>query len=307
MIACMLAAAGFSAADAMSRMRYRRRRELRERLGERYLRTLVRNLYGDGCEAFPETDRRGARMLLAEIVAALCTVTCGYDRSRMQRIVESEGLDELLLREVRRGGRYRRVRGLRLMARMPLGSGALDRVGRLRGDRDVRICKLLIRMNHAPEGIVSELEQYREPLTPFEFSEAFATLRYGVVPVAFDSMTGSSNRNVKLLGFFIVRHLGAEEAADMLYEHLSSPLPEIREAAMLTLSSLRLPLSDPNVVAAVVAMDDRARRRLYRRLVADGYSLRALAPLTISEGGETGRYVERMIRSYKKTIPRPSL
>ena len=206
-------------------------------------------------------------------------------------------------------GRWGRAHCLRLLACLPLSEESFLRALRLRdgGCDYLRLCKLLLRINQSPEDMVREIEKYPGPLSALGLSEVMSMLRRSSSRVEYESMILSDNRNVKLLGLLIVRLFGAEEAADLVYGQVTSESEDIRLAALLTLSSLRLPLNDPGVVAAVVAMCDADRRRLYRRLVADGYSLRALKPLTVAEGGETGRYIERMIRSYKRSIPRPVL
>ena len=52
--------------------------------------------------------------------------------------------------------------------------------------------------------------EFARPFTVYEVSEVMATLRRGVLPVAYEPLLDSSDRNLRIVGLNIVRQFGIE-------------------------------------------------------------------------------------------------
>ena len=285
-------------AAALFRRLGRRREAWRRRLSTLYLRSLVACCGGrpERC-GFPLIDRPGARMALVEAMAGLQSVTCGCEAAVLRSISRRYGLEELLLRKLRRPFADRR-RLLALLALLPLHratAGRLDRYAVSR-QREVRFYALMARLAADPDGALTRLRDFADPLTPFECSEVMTLVRRGVLPLSYEKLLRAPETNLRRLGVRIVRHFGIERAVPQLLLLASDPL--LRREVLETLCDLHMPFRGA-AVRAGRALTDEERRSLLRRAAYEGYALSGIEQLL---RGDERRDFERMAATYKSSV-----
>ena len=210
---------------------------------------------------FPGIGRVGARHALAEVLSRLAASTYGLDNRPLRRIVRENGLESYLLRRIRRTRGYRR---------------AFDPTMALR--------------------LVGE---FARPFTVYEVSEVMATLRRGVLPVAYEPLLDSSDRNLRIVGLNIVRQFGIEEAERQLRGIVRNGPQELAREAVYTLCALHRPLARREVADFVRGMNAADRKALLRSMAREGYSARAVGALS----PEPERaYYRSLVDSYKCRI-----
>lgn len=163
---------------------------------------------------FPGIGRVGARHALAEVLSRLAASTYGLDNRPLRRIVRENGLESYLLRRIRRTRGYRRAYYLLLLSRLPLEAQTDAAVARYTASRNpyVSFYALMTRLAFDPTMALRLVGEFARPFTVYEVSEVMATLRRGVLPVAYEPLLDSSDRNLRIVGLNIVRQFGIEEA-----------------------------------------------------------------------------------------------
>ena len=255
---------------------------------------------------FPRLRESGARRLLAEIAGELSSVLYGRERDRIARLVRREGIDRFLLARAARSCGSNRARWLRTLSALPLGERTQRLVERYEydADREVRFSALVCRIAHHPDTVKHAVETYAFPLDTLEVTEIALLLRDRFVPENTAlGLLDSAARPGRLLGLAVVRLLGMREAVPAVYRLCTGPDPAVRFPALSTLSDLHASLDDPRVVRAVSDLSEPLRRRFYRRVVAEGYSLHALRKfLELERDGFLCEYLRRLVISRKRML-----
>lgn len=285
-------------------LRLRREAGRDDILRRRYLRIAMCALHADdgAVPRFPMLHRAGARLLLAETLAGIVTMTYGLDGTVLRRIVEAYGLDEWLLRRVQRSRGYRRARYLSLLAALPADEAIAGRVVRYGKSRcrSVRFQALLAGLAADPTSAVRRMEEYAEPFSAAEVAQILALLRRGMLPVAYEPLVMSPCGNLRRVGLCVVRQFGIEEAEPRLLRIVADEAASTLSAeALYTLCSLRRPLIRREVRDRVGRMDASERRALIRYMARENYSPRFLH--RIFDEGEC-LYYETIVRSYKRIL-----
>lgn len=278
-----------------------RRRTSDEAIRERMLRSLMGLLLDAGEPVFAPAGRRG-RLLMAETMAALAEMSCGLDRERLRKVVERYGLDEELLRRGRLTGGYRRARALALLARLPLDTGVVARLGRdlTSRRREVRFAALTVCLAADPDSAAERLASTGDILSPREVAEVMTFVRRGELTFDWEAFVAAPERNLRAVGLALVREFFIEEAADDLFRLIGEEADESLAAeAVRTLCALQQPLEERTVIRRIASMNPSARRRLARHLASEGYSAGALVPLF---GEEESRPEASLVESYKCTL-----
>lgn len=284
---------------------HRRRRRSRDRvLRGKYLHIVMLALIydGDGAPHFPMIRRAGARMLLAETLARLSSVTYGLDTSPVRRIVAGYGLDTWLLRRIRFTRGYRRAHCLALLARLPLDDSAGVRAARYSRSRNryVRFYALMAQLAAEPAMSLRLIKRYEYPFSACEQGEILAMLRRGMLPIAYEPLLVSPNRNLRMVGLGIVRQFGIEEAEQLLLRMAAADeVPELGREALYTLCSMRRPLTRPQVAMRLAVMSTPERRALQRYMAQEEYAPEDMCWLF----DECDRlYYESLVHSYKRCL-----
>ena len=222
---------------AVGRMRRRRRRGRDAVLQRKYLHIVMLALFSGGEETprFPLLRRAGARRLLIETVGRLVAATYGLDPAPLRRIVVQYGLDGWLLRRIRFAQGYRRARYLMLLSRLPAGDGIGAEAARYMRSRNryVRFYALMTQLAAEPATSLRRMAEYDYPFSACEVSEIMAMLRRGLLPIAYEPLVGSPNRNLRMVGLGIVRQFGIEEAERLLLAMVARErVPELGREAL---------------------------------------------------------------------------
>lgn len=270
----------------------------------RYLHIVMMALMaGDGSTPrFPMIRRMGARLLLAETLAGVVGVTYGLDARPLRRIVEDNNLDTWLLHRVRRAQGYRRARLLSLLAALPAGGDVAAEAGRYLRSRNryVRFYALMTQLAAEPSTALRLMAEYPHPFSACEVAEIMAVLRRGMLPIAYEPLVLSSNRNLRKVGLNIVRQFGVEEAEECVLRVVSRDAGgELGYEALYTLCALRRPLARREVADCIATMKPARRRALLRFMAQEGYAPRALQKL-LDEREKP--YYESLVQSYKRCL-----
>lgn len=303
---CLAASVAFlcSGAAVVRRLRNGRRQRRDELLARQYLHIVVLSLMSDEADepCFPRINTAGGRLVLSETLARLVSSTYGLDAEPLHRILVRAGLQEYLLRRAHRSQGYRRARYLSLLSRLPIDRAAAASAERYTGDahRAVRFYALMVQLAADPSLAFHLIAAYPDALSAFELSEVMSMLRRGVLPVAYEPLIESPNRNLKSLGMAIVRQFGIEEAEENLLRIAASEeAGELGREALYTLCSMRRPVVRREVIHRVKRMSAPERKALLRYMALEGYSEAALGSLF---SGEETPYFESIVLSYKRCL-----
>lgn len=291
---------GLLAAGALRRRRRSRDAVLRTR----YLQVVMMSLMSREASVprLPLIRRAGARRLLAQTVGGVVGATYGLDIVPLRRIVAEYGVDEWLLRRIRRVSGFRRARYLALLAQLPSDADVVSRIARFARSRNpyVRFHALLVRLVADPSTALRLMAEYPSPFTSWEVSEIMSVLRRGMLPIAYEPLLTAPERNLRCIGLGIVRQFGIEEAERHLLRIVArDAVPELGCEALYALCSMRRPLTPELVSARIAALEPFRRKSLLRYMAAEGYSPAALEKLF---DRQERPYYESLVLSYKRTL-----
>ena len=242
--------------------------------------------------------RAGSRLLLAETLAGIATMTYGLPPGVLSGIASRYRLDEWLLRRARYAQGYRRARYLALLSALPVADGVAERVvryGRSR-NRYVRFYALMTRLAAEPAAALHRMSDCGWDFSECEVAEIVALLRRGMLPIAYEPLVTAASSNLRRVGLSIVRQFGIEQAEPLLLGMLAGA--EGREA-LRALCALRQPLGRTEVSGCVGRMASGERRALMRYMARAGYSPAELRQLF--DRTECA-YYETLVRSHKRCL-----
>lgn len=297
-------AAGLLGLRAVEIVRSRQQQGFRSVLRRRYLHIVMAALSAGGYDVprFPLLRRAGSRLVLAETLAGIVSMTYGLDVGLLRQVVAHYGLDRWLLRRVRYAQGYRRARYLALLAALPVGEDVPARVvryGRSR-NRYVRFYALMTRMAAEPAAALRRMADHAVPFSDTEVAEIMTFLRRGALPVAYEPLVASPSFNLRRVGLSIVRQFGIEDAEPLLLRMVGGEgAPALADEALRTLCVLRRPLVRPQVCGFVGRMDAARRRALMRCMAQCSYSPQVSARLF--DDAESV-YYDAIVRSYKRCL-----
>ncbi|MFQ7386619.1 MAG: hypothetical protein ACLRM8_01975 [Alistipes sp.] len=127
-----------------------------------------------------------------------------------------------------------------------------------------------------------------------------AMLRRGLLPIAYEPLVGSPNRNLRMVGLGIVRQFGIEEAERLLLAMVARErVPELGREALYTLCSMRCSLRRREVAGRIASMSRAERKALMRYMAREGYAPAVLRRLF---DDRERPYYESLIHSYKRSL-----
>lgn len=279
---------------------YRRRREAFVR--NKFLHSVLW-VYFSGDEETAGADffvRRGKR-ILAECIADLAGSTVGLDPEPIRRIVRELGIEEFLLRRARWSLSYRRAYYLQLLSKIPVSKRGYREAARYLHDRNrhVRFCAMSVRMAFDAERQFAALAEYPDKLSYFELAELVMRLRHQGMPVDYEALFASPNRNLQKLAMGVVWHYGLTDAEDELVRILSKENPEESAGVLYILCALRCSVAREEVARFISEMKPEWRKALLRYMARQGYSVNALRVFIPDD--ERNYYVS-LVDSYKLNV-----
>lgn len=247
---------------------------------------------------------RRSRMALAEAIYIVVSHTYGSDNAPLRSHVEQTHLDRFIMRRLRFAHGAQRARLLMMMSALPSCRYSVEHFSRYAHSRDsdVRISTLCLTLAINPTLAIRSIAQLEYTLTPYDISRIVALLRRGILPIAYEPLLASENRNLRMLGLAIVRSFGIEIAERQLHNIIVKESDHaLVSETIYTLASLSRPLHHARIRDRVEQMNATERKSLCRHLSAEGYSLPAVRGL-FSE--EESSYAETLINSYKRALAR---
>lgn len=256
------------------------------------------------CDISPKANTPQRRMALAEAIYTVMSHTYYNDISPLRKIVEKSHLENFLWRRIRLYNGTYRARLLLLTSAIPLRKITAEMLSsHLRSkDDDIRISALTSMLAATPTTAIHTIAQMEFPLSPFDLARIIALLRRGILPIAYEPLLSSENRNLRMLGLSIVRNFGIESAERRLHQIISTERDtEIITHTLYTLASLGRSLSHTRIRERLASMTATKRMELCRHLCIEGYSLGSVK--TLFNDSEVN-YAERVINSFKRQLGR---
>ena len=176
-----------------------------------------------------------------------------------------------------------------------LRGDCIERIVFIGHECHLTINPIIINPDHAV-GYIAEIER---PLSLCEVAEATSTLLASTCPIAYTPLLSSRNRNLQLMGLYLVYHFGFVDAEHLVRRALNSKEPTIANLALHTLCSICGNMRTPSVVAHFEQITPRYRRVIMRHAVQSCYSPSSVAHLFTQE--EQREFMAR-ISSYKCSI-----
>ena len=233
--------------------------------------------------------------------------TYGNDVEQLRTITEQNKLAGLLLRHTKRSHGAKRAHILMLLSTIPITDEIITKIERYTHsrDKDVRMSALTAILAAKPSAAIQTIASLEFDLSPFDTTRIIALLRRGLLPIAYEPLLASTNRNLRILGLAIVRSFGIEIAEKRLHKIITTEedISVINET-IYTLASMGRPLGHTKIRERLAAMPAHKRKELCRHLTVEGYSLSAVQSLFTERESV---YAESLINSYKRALARTSI
>lgn len=289
---------------AIVQQKYRHRRSaFRTRLCESYIRQIVKMIFSEECcDIYPAPDNATNRWALAEAIYTTMSHTYGTDTIVVRELLRRYRLDTFLQQRIKWSSDPRKAHILMLMSAIPSDTASTQILRRYfhSSNRHIRISALLATLAADPSRAITTISAVDFKLSPLDIARIIGLLRRGLLPIAYEPLLLSSNRNLQMLGLSIVRNFGIEIADKQLQNMIATATDaDVVHEAIYTLSSLGHSLGRTKVRERLSTMTPRRRKQLCRHLTQAGYSLAALQCLF--SPSET-RHSESIIKSYKRNI-----
>ena len=247
------------------------------------------------------------RMALAEAIYVVMSHTYGNDVEQLRTIVEQNRLAGLLLRRIKRSHGAKRAHILMLLSTIPITDEIITKIEHYTHsrDKDIRMSALTAILAAKPSAAIQTIASLEFDLSPFDTTRIIALLRRGLLPIAYEPLLASANRNLRILGLAIVRSFGIEIAEKRLHKIITTEedISVINET-IYTLASMGRPLGHTKIRERLAAMPAHKRKELCRHLTVEGYSLSAVQALFTERESV---YAESLINSYKRALARTSI
>ncbi len=248
------------------------------------------------------THSTASRIALAEAIYTVVSHTYNNAPEALLQVARQNRLEETLLRQIHLSRGARRAHLLMLLSAIPCNSDIFSELYDYihSRDRDIRISALTAALAANPSVAIRTIATFEFDLSPFDIARIIALLRRGLLPIAYEPLLASENRNLRGLGLSIVQSFGIEIAEKHLHKIITSEQDSsIIKQTIYTLASLGRPLGHTRIRERLAAMPARRRKELCRHLTVEGYSLSSVRTLfTECES----RYAESLINSYKRAL-----
>ena len=275
-------------------------------LRDTYIKQIVQFLHSEQSALLCAGSVR-SRLALAEAIYVVMSHTYGNDVELLRTIVEQNKLAGLLLRHTKRSHGAKRAHILMLLSTIPITDEIITKIERYTHsrDKDVRMSALTAILAAKPSVAIQTIAALEFDLSPFDTTRIIALLRRGLLPIAYEPLLASTNRNLRILGLAIVRSFGIEIAEKRLHKIITTEedISVINET-IYTLASMGRPLGHTKIRERLAAMPARKRKELCRHLTVEGYSLSAVQSLFTERESV---YAESLINSYKRALARASI
>lgn len=220
---------------------------------------------------------------------------------RLALLIEVCDLEGKMLRRIDSEVGASRLRLLGSMAWLPLSYRTTEAMSRLLeyGCGTEQFCALSTLVALQPHRAIKLIADYSAPISIYEAATLFAIMRGRGSAIAYSPLLASENRNLQLLGVYIVQHFSLGDAAEYLYKIVGSHDSELSLAALYAIGSIGGDIARSEVFAALGSLTPRQRNSIIGELVLWRYPLEVCHQLLDSE--ECVEF-QRRVNSYKTTI-----
>lgn len=225
----------------------------------------------------------------------------GNALNRLTLIVEVCELDYHLLREIKRGGRKKRMRLLSQLSNLTHATMLAEYAEAYMEDkqRSTRFSAMAALVAARPSRVVRYIARFSEKLSLHEVAVLVRLMRRAGAAIAYTPLLCSPNRNLQLVGVYLCAHFSITDAEPHLQRLTESEDSEVSYQALQTLCSLHGDISTPQVNRALRRLLPHQRMSFVLRAVYNCYSLRSCAHLLTREEQEL--FLQRT-NSYKCRI-----
>ena len=282
------------------------RRQRHSCLRDTYIKQIVSLMRSEQPTPFRVRSVR-KRIALAEAIYIVMSHTYGNDVEQLRAIAEQNNLARLLLRRAKLCRGAKRAHILMLLSTIPLKDEVITKIERYihSRDKDIRMSALTAILAAKPSAAIQTIAALEFDLSPFDTTRIIALLRRGLLPIAYEPLLASTNRNLRILGLAIVRSFGIEIAEKHLHKIITTEEDiSVVNETIYTLASMGRPLGHTKIRERLAAMPAHKRKELCRHLTVEGYSLSAVRSLFTEN---ESIYAESLINSYKRALARATI
>lgn len=279
-----------------------RRRPRQQLLLQRSAGELVQGLLEESPRPLSVEHTVHAQLLLAELVASVHASLYGCAPAPLTRKLEQRGVDRWLVRQVKRSRGLKRAWALKLWGDLPPMPRVEPACEEWLFDPspEVRLSALLVRLSAYPQDALRLVASCDKPMTLCEVSEVLHLLRRRLLPIAYQPLLESRNRNLQRLGLLIVHEFSIEEADEGLLRLIASTEDaELSMAALYTLCALHRPLRGKAIRQCIERLTAAERGVLMRHMAREGYAPAQVKRLWSER--QRVRY-EALVETYKTTL-----
>lgn len=234
--------------------------------------------------SLPPPPRTAAgRQRMAESLFSLTRHLALLDASERERLGRRCSLTHHLLRRAERGGAIVTADALQLLSVIPLSEKRAWRIARLMPlDPIARLYRVVILICHTPDRVVELLRCVSPTLPHHLVPRLVARLEECRIVLPCRELLAADAPLPLLVALWVVARYELTEYESEVCALLDTPDIELRIAALSAMAALGASV-DSRVVEATAAMTIAERRRVLRIFLREGYSARALQPLTEAE------------------------
>lgn len=248
------------------------------------------------------THNDSERMALAKAIYIVTSHTYSTPQPLIAHLAKSQRLERTILQRLRFTNTKHKIMLLNLLSTIPLSSKGLNTISKYinSSNRHIRIAALLAKLASEPTQVMQTLTQIEYPLRSYDTSRIISLLRRGVLPIAYEPLLRSNNRNLIILGIAIVKAFGIEIAENrLLYIIGHNKESTIVDEAIFALSSQGLSLDHNSIRCYLSTLPAERRNEISRHLASEGYSADSLKRLF---SGNEIESAQELINSYKRDL-----
>ena len=244
--------------------------------------------------------RRFMPSVILESVLFVVENVYGGTLTRLALIVEVCEVDFYLLHHLRKARGAVRTLRLSQLSQLAMVGVVVDRSELIvEGDAEENFFAMLTLVASNPEESIRHITRYKRLMSTYEIALLAQTMHRVGAPMAYTPLMSSRNRNLQLLGVYLVEQYLIVDAESHLQQLAESETAEISYAALHALCTVRGDISAPKIARALARLKPLSRLSLLRHAVYSCYSLSSCAHLFNRE--ECRRFVQ-MSNSYKCTM-----
>lgn len=248
-----------------------------------------------------ELQSRYSNSTLFDSLLTISQTLYGELLYRIALVIEMCDLEGYILRMIISKDLTRRHYILSSLACLPLSYRTTEVMTRLLryGDRSERFYALTTLIANQPQATIKLIAEYPLPLSLYEVATLFSHIRRRGYAIPYSPLLSSENRNLQLLGIYMVQHFELCDCEEYLHQIIGNNDRELSLAALYALGTIGGDITRTDVMGALLTMNHHQRSDFIGALVQWRYPLE-MCHLLLNRD-ECVEFQQR-INSYKTTI-----